>query len=63
MDTPFPAALMSPLARVGAAAVEVTGPEGIRERLRLAQAGELADADAEVLGAELDRLAVLLTRR
>jgi hypothetical protein len=55
-----PAALLHPLARVGAAAVAVTGPPGVRERLRAAQAGELGEADAEALGADLGRLAVLL---
>ncbi len=62
MDTPVPAALLYPLARVGAAAVAVTGPPDVRERLRLAEEGKLSATGAEVLGADLDRLAVLLTR-
>lgn len=57
-----PSVLLHPLARVGAAAVTVTGTPGMRERLALARAGELREGDAEALGAELDRLAVLLTR-
>jgi hypothetical protein len=58
----LPAALLYPLARVGAAAVTVMGTADMRERLRLAQAGQLREADAEALGAELNQLAGLLTR-
>jgi hypothetical protein len=58
-----PAALLYPLARVGAAAVAVMGTADIRERLRLAQAGKLGEADAKALGAELDTLARLLVPR
>jgi len=58
----LPAALLYPLARVGAAAVTVMGTADMRERLRLAQDGQLREADAEALGAELNQLAVLLTR-
>jgi hypothetical protein len=57
----MPPCLLAPLARVGAAAVEVTGPAGVLERLRLAEAGRLGEADAAALGAELDRLAVQLS--
>jgi hypothetical protein len=57
-----PAVLLHPLARVGAAAVTVMGTADMRERLRLAQAGQLREADTEALGAELNQLAVLLTR-
>ena len=58
----LPPALLYPLARVGAAAVTVLGTAAMRERLRQAQAGELREADAEALGAELDQLAGLLAR-
>jgi hypothetical protein len=58
----MPAALLYPLARVGAAAVGVTGPPGVRERLLLAAAGKLSEAEAVWLGQELDALAGLLAR-
>jgi hypothetical protein len=58
----MPAALLFPLARVGAAAVGVTGPSGMRERLLLAAAGKLGEAEAVWLGQELDALAGLLSR-
>jgi hypothetical protein len=57
-----PSALLYPLARVGAAALTVMGTADMRERLRLAQAGQLREGDVEALGAELDQLAGLLTR-
>jgi len=41
----------------------ITGPPDVRERLRLAEAGELGLSDAKALGAQLDDLAGLLTRR
>jgi hypothetical protein len=56
-------AVLIPLARVGAAALAVMGPADIRERLRLAQAGDLGEADEKALGAELDTLARLLAPR
>lgn len=62
MDS-VPPALLHPLARVGAAAAAVTGSPGVRERLRLAQAGKLGEAEAVWLGSELDALVGLLTRR
>lgn len=62
MDVHIPAVLLPPLARLGIAAALVTGPASVRERLRLAELGQLPEDDAEVLGADLDRLAVLLTR-
>jgi hypothetical protein len=58
-----PAVLLHPLARLGAASAEVTGPPGVRERLRLAEAGRLGELEAAALGEELDRLAVLLAGR
>jgi hypothetical protein len=58
----MPAALVYPLARVGVAAVGVTGPPGVRERLLLAAAGTLSEAEAVWLGQELDALAGLLAR-
>jgi hypothetical protein len=51
------------LTRFAGAATSVTGPPGVRERLRLLQAEELDEDGARALGAELDLLAVLLTRR
>lgn len=62
MDS-LPAALLCPLARVGAAAAGVTGSPDIRRRLELARDGKLGEGDAEALGADLDLLAALLTRR
>jgi hypothetical protein len=59
----LPAALLYPLARVGMAAVALTGTADMRERLRLAQAGKLGEADEKALGADLDRLAELLAPR
>lgn len=56
----LPPRLLASLARVGAAAAEVTGPPDVRERLRLAEAGRLGELEAKALGEELDRLAVLL---
>ena len=62
MDAPVAAVLLPPMTRLAVAVTGVTGPPGVRERLRMAQAGSLPAADAEALGADLDRLAVLLTR-
>ena len=52
--------LVASLARVGIAAVDVTGPQGVRERLRLAMGGELGEGESEALAVELDALAELL---
>jgi hypothetical protein len=57
----LPPCLLASLARVGVAAAEVTGPAGVRERLRLAGSGRIEAADAEALAAELDALAGMLT--
>lgn len=62
MDS-LPEALLYPLARVGVAALAVMGTPDVRERLRLAQAGELGEADKKALGTELDTLARLLVPR
>lgn len=62
MDS-LPPALLLPLARVGVAALAVMGTPDVRERLRLAQAGKLAEEDGKALGAELDTLARLLAPR
>jgi hypothetical protein len=59
----LPEALLYPLARVGVAAVAVMGTADMRERLRLAQAGEIREGDAEALGDDLDVLARMLTPR
>jgi hypothetical protein len=42
------------------AAVEVVGPQAVRERLRQAGAGRLPDDQVDELGAEIDLLAELL---
>lgn len=56
-------AILAPsLTRLAVAVTGVTGPPDVRERLELAQNGKLQEGDAEALGADLDRLAVLLTR-
>ncbi len=62
MDPDVAAVLLPPMTRLAVAVTGVTGPAGVRERLRLAEAGRLGAGDAEALGADLDRLAVLLTR-
>jgi hypothetical protein len=51
---------MASLARFGIASVAVTGPPEVRDRLRQAMGGELAEAEAEGLAVELDALAELL---
>lgn len=58
-----PPGLLGPLARFTAAALEVTGQRDVRERLRRAVEGGLADGEADALGADLDLLAVLLVSR
>jgi hypothetical protein len=45
---------------MGIAAVEVGGPAEVREGLRRAMAGDLAEAEAEGLAVRLDTLAELL---
>lgn len=57
------AVLLPPLTRFAVAVTGVTGPADVRERLRLAGAGELEASAAVTLGAELDALAVLPARR
>ena len=54
--------LLPSLTRFAVAATGVTGTPDIRERLRQAEAEDFPAAEARVLGADLDRLAVLLTR-
>lgn len=61
MDS-LPPDLLYPLARAGAAAIAVTGPPDVRERLRLAREGKLGEAEAAWLGEEIDALAGLLAR-
>jgi hypothetical protein len=51
------------MTRLAVAVTGVTGSPDIRRRLELAQAGKLQESDAAALGADLDLLAVLLTRR
>jgi hypothetical protein len=63
VDASVAAILLPPMTRFTAAATGVAGTPDVRERLRLAEAGKLAVDDARVLGADLDRLAVLLTPR
>jgi len=56
----FPSRLHGPLGRLAMAAVEVVGPQAVRERLRQAGAGRLPDDQVDELGAEIDLLAELL---
>lgn len=42
---------------------DLTGSPDVRERLRLAEAGELGEAEAVWLGADIDALAGLLASR
>lgn len=62
MDASAAAVLLPPLTRFAVAVTSVTGPADVRERLRQAEAGELEASATVTLGAELDALAVLLTR-
>jgi hypothetical protein len=55
-----PPRLLGPLARFTTAAVGVTGPAEVRERLERAGAGELPDDLVDALGRDLDLLAVQL---
>ena len=55
--------LVASLARVGIASVQVTGPDAVKDRLRLAVGGELGEVEAEHLAVELDALAELLAPR
>jgi hypothetical protein len=59
----LPPFLVASMARALDAVVSVTGPASVRERLRRAVDGELAEADAKGLAVELDMLAELLDRR
>lgn len=56
----FPSRLHGPMARLTAAVVEITGPEGLRDKLRRAGEGDLPDDQVDALGMELDLLAGLL---
>lgn len=56
----LPPRLLAPLGRFTAAALEVTGPAGVRDRLRRAGEGALPEDQVDALGAELDVLAALL---
>jgi len=63
LDPAVAAALLPSMTRLAVAVTGVTGSPDIRRRLELAQAGKLQEGDAAALGADLDLLAVLLTRR
>jgi hypothetical protein len=58
----MPPRLLGPLGRFTTAAVGVTGPAEVRERLKRAGAGELPDGEVDALGRDLDLLAVQLAR-
>jgi hypothetical protein len=62
LDAPVAAILLPSITRFAVAAAGLTGPRDVRERLRLAEAGKLDEAEAELLGKELDVLAGLLER-
>lgn len=62
MDPAVAAVLLPSLTRLAVSVAGITGPPDVRERLWLAEAGELGEGDAKALGADLDRLAALLTR-
>lgn len=57
------AALLPSMTRLAVAVTGVTGTPDVRRRLELAEAGRLPEGDAAALGADLDLLAALLTRR
>jgi hypothetical protein len=58
----MPQCLIGPLARFTIAAVGVTGPAEVRDRLKRAGAGELPDGEVDALGRDLDLLADQLAR-
>lgn len=62
MDTAVAAILLPPLTRLAVSVTGTTGPRDVRERLRLAQAGELGLSEATALGVQIDDLAGLLSR-
>lgn len=57
------AILLPPMTKLTVAVTGVAGPPDVRERLRLAQEGQLGMSDATALGAQLDDLAAMLARR
>ena len=63
MDAPVAAILLPPITRLAVAVTGFTGSPDVRERLRLAEAGELGEAEAVWLGADIDALAGLLASR
>jgi hypothetical protein len=63
LDAPTAAILLPSMTRLAVAVAGITGPADVRERLWLAEAGELGEAEARWLGSEIDALAGLLTRR
>jgi hypothetical protein len=58
----MPVRLLGPLYRFTVAAVGVTGPGDVRDRLERAGAGELPDDLVDALGRDLDLLAVQLAQ-
>lgn len=62
MDPAVAAVLLPSMTRLAVAVTGVTGSPAVREKLRLAEAGKLGEAEAVWLGAEIDALAGLLTR-
>jgi hypothetical protein len=59
----MPPRLQGPAWRFLTAAVGLTGPANVRDRLERAGAGELPDGEVDALGIELDVLAGLLAER
>ena len=56
----LPACLVPPLTELGLAAARATGTAGVKASLERAVAGELPDAEALALAAEVQALAGLL---
>lgn len=54
--------LLPPMTRLAIAVTGITGSPDVRERLRLAEAEDLGEAEAKWLSGEIDTLADLLAR-
>jgi hypothetical protein len=63
LDAAVAEILLPPMTRLAVAVTGFTGPPDVRERLLLAEDGQLGEAEARWLGSELDTLARLLASR